>query len=130
MTTLKITVGKEEHLEKQAFERLQAAADGAELADAQPVLNFESYEDMSRILQKSNLELLETIAEHEPASMREAAKLVDRDIKDVHRNLTELAALNIIDLKEDGKAKRPCVRYDTIEIEVSLRSHEADSALA
>lgn len=42
----------------------------------------------SRLLSPKNLELLETIAEHEPESIREVPTLVDREYKQVHRNLS------------------------------------------
>jgi len=62
--------------------------------------------------------------------MREAADLVGRDFKEVHRNLTELAALNVIELHEDGRSKRPVVRFDEIDIELSLDSNDVDVATA
>ena len=128
MTTLKITVGEADELRDQARERIRAAQEGAELKDTQHVLNFENYADIARLLSEANLELLEAIAENEPSSMREAADLVGRDIKDVHRNLKELESLNVVEFEEDGQAKRPVVRYDRLEIEVDLQFDEGTRA--
>lgn len=86
------------------------------------VLVLDNEAELQRLLSPSNLDLLRAIRQHEPESMRAAAELVDRDFKEVHRNLTELDALNVIDLIEDGKSKQPVVRFDEIDINLSLDS--------
>lgn len=121
-TTLHITVGEfDPTVEAQ---RRVAAAERGELADAtdEPthVLNFEDTETLGRVLRPANLDLVRVIARHEPASMRETADLVGRDVSDVHRNLTELAAVNVIELVTDGQAKRPVARFDDLEVHVPL----------
>lgn len=47
---------------------------------------------------------------------------MDRDVRQVHRNLAELEALHLITLVEEGQAKRPRVRYDAIDIDLPLVS--------
>lgn len=101
-----------------------------EEVDDRHVLVLDNERELQRLLSPSNLELLRAIRKHEPESMRGAADLVDRDFKEVHRNLTELDALNVIDLIETGRAKRPVVRFDAIDIELSLDSDDADVATA
>jgi predicted transcriptional regulator len=61
--------------------------------------------------------------------MRAVAELVDRDFKEVHRNLTELEALKVIDLNEDGRSKRPVVRFDEIDLTLSLDSTDEEQSL-
>ena len=56
--------------------------------------------------------------------------LADRDFKRVHRNLTELDALNVIDLIEDRRSKPPVVRFDEIDITLSLDSNDSEMATA
>ena len=120
MTILKVTVGERERLHQRTRERIKAAEAGEELDDAQPVLNFGSYAELSRLLSPKNLELLEMIAEHEPESIREAATLVDRDYKQVHRNLTELDSIGVIEFEGGGpgSAKTPTLAYDGLEIDL------------
>ncbi|GGN17904.1 HVO_A0114 family putative DNA-binding protein [Halarchaeum nitratireducens] len=120
MPTLKVTVGEAETLHEQTRNRLKAAQAGEELEDAQPTLNFESYAELSRLLSPKNLELLEAIANHHPESIREAAELVDRDYKQVHKNLSELADLGVIEFESDGDGhpKTPILAYDGIEIDI------------
>jgi len=120
MPTLKVTVGERETLHEQTRNRLKAAQAGEELEDAQPTLNFGSYAELSRLLSPKNLELLEAIATRHPESIREAAELVDRDYKQVHTNLSELADLGVIELEGDGAGhpKMPTLAYDGIEIDI------------
>lgn len=120
MPTLHITVGDRDRLDEQTRRRLDAAQSGEELEDAQPVLNFESYADLNRLVSPTNLELLETIAQQSPASIREAATLVDRDYKQVHQNLSELADIGIITFEGggSGQAKQPVLAYDGLEIDI------------
>ncbi len=120
MPTLKVTVGERDHLEQRTRRRIEAAQEGEELEDAQPILNFGSYAELSRLLSPKNLELLETIAEHEPESIREAAALVDRDYKQVHRNLSELDDIGVLEFDGggSGQAKTPTIAYDGIEIDI------------
>jgi predicted transcriptional regulator len=120
MPTLKITIGERGRLDQRTRERLAAARDGADLDEVQPVLNFGSYTELSRLLSPTNLELLEVIAEHEPESIREAADLVDRDYKQVHRNLSELDDIGVIEFEGGGpgRAKKPSLAYDGLEIDI------------
>jgi predicted transcriptional regulator len=133
MAILKVTVGNSDQLEQRTRSRIKAAQEGKDLDDAQPVLNFGSYAELSRLLSPKNLELLEAISEHEPASIREAARLVDRDYKQVHRNLSELADINVIEFQGGGpgQAKKPMLAYDGIEIDIPFTgSNESTSTVA
>jgi predicted transcriptional regulator len=58
--------------------------------------------------------------------------LVDRDVSQVHRNLTELAELHLLEFVEVGHAKRPVVWYDAIDIDLPLvdSTGDADEATA
>src|SRR6056297_1236693 len=99
MPELKITVGERDRLRDRTRQRIEAAEEDVSLDDAQPVLNFESYADLSRLLSQKNLELLEAIAEHEPDSIRQAATIVERDYKQVYRNLSELEDIGVIEFE-------------------------------
>ena len=120
MSTLKVTVGERDRLDQRTRSRIKAAQEGEDLDDAQPVLNFGSYAELSRLLSPKNLELLETISEHDPESIRETAELVGRDYKQVHRNLSELEDIGVIEFEGggSGQAKRPKLAYDGLEIDI------------
>jgi predicted transcriptional regulator len=120
MPTLKVTVGERDRLDQQTRQRIKAAQEGTEVENRQPVLNFSSYAELNRLLSPKNLELLETIAEQEPDSIRESAELVNRDYKQVHRNLTELEDIGVIEFEESGpgQSKKPLLAFDGLEIDI------------
>lgn len=130
MTTLTITVGRGDQLEEETINRIRAAEAGEPLEDDQPVLNFDSYATLARFLSDRNLELLQVISREQPASIRAAAELVDRDYREVHRNLTELDDLGLIRFEggEPGMAKTPVIEYDDIDIKLPLGSNEEPAA--
>lgn len=122
MPTLKVTVGDRDRLDQRTRRRIRAAQAGEDLSEVQPVLNFGTYAELSRLLSPKNLQLLETIAEREPRSIRETAGMVDRDYKQVHRNLSELEAIGVITLERSGsgQAKTPVLAYDGLEIDIQF----------
>jgi len=132
MPTLKVTVGERDRLDQRTRKRIKAAQEGEDLDNAQPVLNFGSYAELSRLLSPKNLELLETISEHSPESIREAASLVDRDYKQVHRNLTELNDIGVIEFEGggSGRAKTPTLAYDGLEIDLPFTASSVSSDAA
>ena len=132
MPTLKVTVGERDRLDQRTRSRIKAAQKGEDLDDAQPVLNFSSYAELSRLLSPKNLELLEAISEHEPESIREAAELVDRDYKQVHRNLSELDDIGVIEFEGGGAghAKKPKLTYDGLEIDIPFARSNGDTGAA
>lgn len=86
--------------------------------------------DLNRLLRSNTVELLRTIAREEPASIRETARLVDRDIKQVYDNLIDLEEMNLVRFHPDGRSKRPVVWYDEIEIELPISEDHPSSAPA
>lgn len=120
--TLHITIGtRPDHSD---FEQKLGAIDAGEDAEPQPSrLSIEGLATFGRIFRPTNLELLEAIVEHEPDSIRELARLVDRHPPEVTENVHELADYGLVELEEHGRAKRPTIWYDEIEFsgEVPLR---------
>ena len=83
--------------------------------------------DVHRVTRPNSLELLRAIVQHNPDSIRETARLVDRDVSQVHRNLTELAELHLVELIDDGQSKRPSVWYEAIDIDLPLVTPDIES---
>lgn len=111
-------------------DRLEAtlrALDRGEVPEPFYEVVYHDPEDVHLVTRPKNLELLRAIVQHEPESIRETARLVDRDVRQVHRNLTELADLHLIELVDEGRARRPSVWYDTIELDLPLVDRPADS---
>ena len=121
MTTLHITVGDREQLREDALQFVQAAeTDTLNDQDGTATLQFGTYDDLVDSLTPLRLELIQAIAEHAPESMREAARLVDRDVSDVHSDLKHLETLGVLELKEGGPggAMQPIVPFDRIEMHI------------
>ncbi len=129
MTKLKITVGTLDGLADRTHDRLAAIESGADpqdLEEVQPELRFGSYSDLFDLLSEQRIELLEAIATHDPESIRAAADLVERDYKTVHRQLSELAELAVIEWEDakSGTAKKPRFPYAGLEIDLDLVDDE------
>lgn len=122
MTTLHVTVGDRAQLREDTLQFVQDA-DAAESEtdeEATAVLQFGSYDDLVDSLTPLRLDLVEAIATERPESMREAARLVDRDPSDVHADLKHLDVIGVVDLEDGGSggAIRPVVPYDGIEMHI------------
>lgn len=113
------SIGAVKQRTSEAFE--QALADDASDEDAARRLSFETTDQLAQVFTPRAIDLLQAIAQEEPASIREAARLVDRDIKQVSENLERLEEYGVVEFVENGRAKRPIVPYDEIDIQLPLR---------
>jgi len=121
MTTLHITVGDREQLREKTLQFVEDAEAGQQSDhDEKNVIQFGSYSDLVDSLTPLRLELIQAIADREPESMREAARLVDRDVSDVHSDLKQLEVLGILQLEDGGPsgAMQPVVPFDRIEMHI------------
>lgn len=114
---IRFDTGNEERVEETL-----AALDRGE--DPAPYFErvYRDPDTLHRVTRPKNLELLVVLATERPESIRETARLVERDVRQVHRNLEELADLDLIEFESSGpgKAKRPTVWYDEITVELPL----------
>ncbi|GAA0717566.1 putative transcriptional regulator [Halorubrum trapanicum] len=133
MTTLHITVGDREQVRQDALQFVQDVEDDDQ--DGKATLQFGTYDDFVDSLTPLRLNLIRAIAEEAPESMREAARLVERDVSDVHSDLKQLEVLGILTLEEGGPggAIQPVVPFDRIEVHIDyplIDDGDADSAPA
>ncbi|MFC7198048.1 hypothetical protein [Halospeciosus flavus] len=118
--TLYVTIGSPD---RSGLEDCLKVIDSSEdVTPHNPTLAIEDLETFGRVFRSTNLELLEAIVEHDPASIRELARLVDRNPPEVLGNVNELADYGLLKLEEDGQAKRPVVWYDEIDVDLPLTS--------
>jgi predicted transcriptional regulator len=94
-----------------------------------PTISFPDVDTATAVFTDSTLALLRALNVHEPTSIRETARLINRDKKNVHDQLRKLAAYGVVEFVEEGPAKRPVVAYDEIvfDFAVSLESSGEDS---
>lgn len=129
-STLHITVGNRESLREDALEvarAIDSSSSATEPVESLPddlpdrsVLQFGSYDDLVDHLSPLRLELIQTVAANEPDSIRAAARLVGRDVSDVHADLTRLERIDVLEFEAGGPngAMRPVVPYDRIEMHI------------
>jgi len=110
-----------------ALEEALAALDRGDTPEPHLEVVYHDPADIHRVTRPKSLELLRAIVQHGPESIRETARLVERDVSQVHRNLTELAELHLVELTDDGQSKRPSVWYDAIDIDLPLVAPTVES---
>jgi len=123
--TLKITFQQADEYRQAARKRLQRAESGETgktiQQDVRSIVNFEDFDDIALLMRTPNLKLIETIVAEEPASIRELADAVDRDYREVHRNLGELESLGVIEFTDNGTRKKPILRGGAENVDFSIR---------
>jgi predicted transcriptional regulator len=123
-STLLVTVESDDEVYRDGLEAIERLEDGGPV-DEPDAFSFPSVELLFETFNSRTMRLLETIADAEPGSIRETARLVDRDVKNVHEELSELERLGLIRFEREGRAKRPIFPYE--EVVISLPFHRDDA---
>lgn len=125
--TLLITVSSDEELYHSGVEMIDRLKRG-ESVQQPDTFAFPSVDLLFETFNPRTMTLLETITNAEPASIRETARLVDRDSKNVHEELTTLERLGIIHFEADGRSKKPIFPYEEIVITLPFDHDESSDA--
>ena len=128
-STLVVTVKSSSEFHDGVTDGIEALEQG-NTVDSTPTLSFTSYDDLMETLTPRVLDLIEAIRREEPASINETARVVERDVKNVHEELSRLAQLGIIFFEEDGQSKRPVVWFDELVINLPFDPETGDTATA
>ena len=128
-STLVVTVKSSSEFHDDVTDGIEALERG-DAVDSPPTLSFTSYDDLMETLTPRVLDLIEAIRREEPASINETARVVDRDVKNVHEELSRLAQLGIIFFEEDGQSKRPIVWFDELVINLPFDPEAGDTEAA
>ncbi|WP_436926202.1 hypothetical protein [Halosimplex amylolyticum] len=128
-STLVVTVKSSSEFHDDVTDLIEAL-ERDDAVDSTPTLSFTSYDDLMETLTPRVLDLIEAIRRDEPASINETARVVDRDVKNVHEELSRLAQLGIIFFEEDGQSKRPVVWFDELVINLPFDPETGDTATA
>lgn len=113
--TLLVTVQSDAEAYREGRETIDRLARGESVEDPD-TYSFPDVETLFETFTPQTMALLEAITTHDPESIRETARHVDRDVKNVHGELTELARQGIVELVDDGNARRPVFPYDELVI--------------
>ena len=128
-STLVVTVNSAVEFDAEVTEAI-TTLEANTAVDATPTLSFTSYDDLMETLTPRVLDLIEAIRREEPASINAAARVVDRDVKNVYEELNRLAQLGIIFFEEEGQSKRPVVWFDELVISLPFDSEAGVSSTA
>lgn len=128
-STLVVTVESDEDFHDCVVETLNAL-EAEESIDAAPTLSFASYDELMGTFTPSVLELVKAIRREQPASINEAARVVNRDVKNVHEELARLAQVGVVYFEEEGRRKRPVVWFDELLIDLPFPTDDVDRAAA
>jgi predicted transcriptional regulator len=115
--TLVVTVESDEAFDEEVRSAIERLEDG-ESMDSAHTVSFPSEELLAETLRATTMAFLRALSTHEPASIRETARLVERDVKNVHDELTRLEAMGIIRFEEVGQAKKPVFPFDELIVNV------------
>nr|WP_229663689.1 hypothetical protein [Halobellus salinus] len=128
-STLVVTVKSSDEFHDDVTDGIETLKQG-DAVESPLTLSFTSYDDLLGTLTPRVLDLIEAIRREEPASINETARVVDRDVKNVHEELSQLAQLGIIFFEEDGQRKRPVVWFDELVINLPFGPETGDTATA
>ncbi len=128
-STLVVTVTSSDEFHDDVTDGIEALERGDAVAST-PTLSFTSHDDLMATLTPRVLDVIEAIRQEEPGSINETARVVNRDVKNVHEELSRLAQLGIIFFEEDGQRKRPVVWFDDLVITLSFDPAAGDTATA
>lgn len=127
-SVLRLTSKPEQSHRKDVLDRLDRWEGGE---DVPHVINFQNPSDLRALLTDRRVDLLRSIMADKPDSIRGLAERLDRDVKTVHDDLGVLTEYDIIHFERDGRAKRPFVPYDTIEVSLEISTlHASDDAIS
>jgi predicted transcriptional regulator len=116
-SVLKLTSKPESQHRRDALDRIERWESGEEVPR---VVNFQNPSDLRALLTDRRVELLRSVLTDPPESIRSLAERLDRDVKTVHDDLGVLAEYDIVYFRTEGRAKRPFVPYDTVEVNLEL----------
>ena len=103
---------------------------GGEPVDQPAIVRFPNESQLTDVFNERTYTLLGVIRDEQPDSIRETARLVGRDKKNVHEEFTTLEALGVIRFEEEGRAKRPVFPYDDLVVTpLTDRSGDGSRAL-
>ena len=124
---LRITSRSFEVHSRDAVDRAERWEAGEEVPR---VINFQNPSDLRGLLTDRRLELLRSIMAESADSIRRLADRVDRDVKSVHNDLQVLAEYDIVHFEQDGRAKRPFVPYERIEVSLEISTPQSSDDTA
>ena len=86
---------------------------------SEPKVFFNSMRSLSEVLSDKNCQLLKIIAENQPETLAELAKLSGRQPSNISRTLKTLESYGIVEMKKTNRSKCPIVKALDFDIQLS-----------
>jgi len=87
----------------------------------EPKIWFSSMASLAQVLSDQNRDLLSLIAEQQPQSISELARLSDRSQSNLTRTLKKMESYGLVKMKTGTRgSKRPSVPYSDIVLDMSI----------
>jgi predicted transcriptional regulator len=99
-------------------------------ANGTMISSFTNYDDLLTTFTPTTLDFIGTIRQDQPTRINEAARAADRDVKNVHEQLTRLKNMDVIYFADEGQSKRPVVWFDELIMLVPFESGSTEAAVA
>ena len=112
MTTVTIGIADLAAVKRRTREAFRGRKQGA-------YITFASHELLMKTLTPKRWDLLRAMAGQGPLGIRPLARLVDRDVKSVHRDVQAMRKAGLLEAGEDGKVTFP---YDAIHVDYLLKA--------
>jgi predicted transcriptional regulator len=114
---------------EKTLEKARRFDEGEEIDETNVV--FVDPADVQRILTPKRMEMIETLMSKdiEVGSIRELAEVLNRNPSEVHEDVHTLEEYGIVVLRDEGRAKKPVVPYDDININVSLSRSNGEATV-
>ena len=122
MTTLKVRIESMADTLSRAAEAFKSAESGLLTERSSDTLAFGSWEAMHRTLAPKRLEIVRCMAGQGAMTVRDVARAVGRDIKNVHADLDLLAKAGVINRVQGGGFE---FDYDLIHFEFDIKADNA-----
>mgnify|MGYP000176165455 CR=1 FL=1 len=122
-----VTVDGSEELYEEGLEAIQRLERDRPVGKPATV-TFANEKQLGEVFNERTYTLLRVIRDDGPDSIRETARFVGRDVKNVHDELTKLEALGIVRFERDGQSKRPVFPYD--DLFISPFAHDSGDTAA
>ena len=118
MTTLKVGIASYEEMKAQT---MAVARGKRRISPDEPKVWFTSTESFSKVLSAGNRKLLRVIAEKEPGSLDELARITGKAKSNLSRTLHTMESYGLVRLERGERGRiTPKVSYDRVELVLPL----------
>jgi len=117
---LLITSLPDEEADKQSLEGLEDALN----TDKPYITKNVRPEHLRKLMTPKRRELTKLVKDEEPSSITETAEQLGRGLREVDEDLKLLERLGILYFKQEGRARKPIIPFQNIDIEYSYLGKE------